>query len=419
MLHRTITSHLAIFSLGLVGYIPSSMASWPQFRGQNRDGVATDTPPLVHNLPKSGLTEQWSQPLGDGFAGPVISQNRTVIFHRVGDQATIDCFDAKTGAAKWSHRYKTNYRDDFGFDPGPRSSPTISTATVFAYGPEGVLSAIGLETGKERWQIDLASKYRAPKGFFGRAGAPLVSAGNVLLNIGGTKGDQPAGIVAFETKTGIEAWHATTHEASYSSPIATAIGGRQTALFFTRDGLLGINPNSGTQLFEKPYRPSNNASVNAASPVMCSPDTVFISTCYGVGASLWKLTPGKQPTLIWKKEDVLDAHYSTPVLVDGRLYGFHGRQETGTELRCIDPNNAKVFWSSTELPCGQLIAAGSDLIILTEDGELAMVSATPDAFKLRWRAQLLRRGVRGIPALSAGRLYARGPKRLVCIDLRK
>jgi outer membrane protein assembly factor BamB len=170
-------------------------------------------------------------------------------------------------------------------------------------------------------------------------------------------------------------------------------------------------------LIEEGYRAKMHASVNAATPLMVGKDRVFLSACYDVGAAVWEIDPGAGSKRdLWARGDVLDAHYATPVLVGGKLYGFHGRQETGQELRCIDLLTGKVLWSEA-FPTGSVIASGNQLVILTEKGELVLAPADPKVFKPSARGQILGATTRAIPALADSHLYARDSKRLVCVDL--
>mgnify|MGYP001815915007 FL=1 len=145
---------------------------------------------------------------------------------------------------------------------------------------------------------------------------------------------------------------------------------------------------------------------------------MFLSTCSNVGAALWKLDPSAGTVKsLWAAGDRLDCHYATPVPAGERLIGFHGRQETGTVLRCIDAATGEVAWSSERLPAGTVSLAGNTLIVLTERGELILAEADADEFKPTARGQILGNGTRALPAISGGRLYARDTKRLVCVDL--
>ena len=60
--------------------------------------------------------------------------------------------------------------------------------------------------------------------------------------------------------TGKEVWHATSDEASYSSPVAATLDGVRHVFFFTRDGLVSLDPRTGAVRFRKHWRSRLNAS---------------------------------------------------------------------------------------------------------------------------------------------------------------
>ena len=168
-------------------------------------------------------------------------RSRLILFHRVGDEEVVDAFDARTGAPGWHFAYRTTYRDDFGFDEGPRAVPVVARNRVYTFGAEGQLHAIDLATGKGVWSVDTAQRFHVRKGFFGAAGSPLVEDGRVIANIGGAT-PTTRGIVAFNADTGAVLWTATNHEASYSSPVGATFGGKRAVVFFTRQGLVALDP---------------------------------------------------------------------------------------------------------------------------------------------------------------------------------
>lgn len=256
-------------------------------------------------------------------------------------------------------------------------------------------------------------RFEVPKGFFGAAGSPLVEDGRVLANIGGRKG----GIVAFDARSGQVLWTATNDQASYSSPIAATIAGRRLAIFLTRAGLVGLDPASGTVLFQRPWRARMAASVNAATPLVVG-DLLFVSAEYGPGAGVFRLE-GSTLTPLWMSNDVLTNHYATSVQHNGYLYGFHGRQEFGQSLRAVELRTGKVRWSEERFLAGTVTLADDRLVILRERGELVVAPASPDGFRPLARAQILPGTVRAYPALSDGFLFARNEDTLVCLDLRK
>ncbi|MBI1788755.1 MAG: PQQ-like beta-propeller repeat protein [Acidobacteria bacterium] len=396
--------HLAIAVLAAVS-LPAG--DWPQHLGPSRNGVSPEPVSWV----AGGPAVVWKREVGQGFASPAVAQGKLILFHRAGDKEVVECLDAATGKKLWSLEYPTAYRDDFGFDEGPRATPTIAAGRVFTFGAEGMLHAIDLATGKKLWSIQTHQKFGVRKGFFGAAGAPLVEGDRVILNLGGSG----AGIVAFDAQTGKTLWQATNDESGYSSGVAAILGGVRHALFFTRTGLTGLDPANGTVRFRFPWRARMSASVNAASPLVAG-DLVFVSASYGTGAALLRVGDGS-PKQLWSSDEVMSNHYATCVYQDGFLYGYHGRQEEGPSLRCVDLKTGKVRWNVDRFLAGTVTLAGGQLLLMREDGELVLAPASPEAFKPSARARVLPATVRAYPALAGGKLYVRNEKTLVCLDV--
>jgi outer membrane protein assembly factor BamB len=402
----------AASALALAMSAQSGPADWPQFLGPGRDGVYRG-PALAESWGTAGPKVVWSKDVGQGLSGPVVAGGRLILFHRVGDREVVDALDARTGASQWSYGYPTSYRDDFGFDEGPRAVPVVANDVVYTFGAEGQLHAVSLATGTRLWSEDTMRRFGVAKGFFGAAGSPLVEDGRVIANIGG----KDAGIVAFDAKTGKVLWTATGDQASYSSGVAATIAGKRYAVFLTRAGIVGLEPATGKILFQKSWRARQNASVNAATPIV-SGDVLFISAEYGPGAAALRLQ-GSGLTDVWSSNEVLSNHYATSVLHGGYLFGFHGRQEFGPSLRAVELATGQVRWSEDRFMAGSVTLAGDRLIVLRENGELIMAPASPDGFKPLARAQILPDTVRAFPAIAGGLLYARGEKSLVCLDLKR
>jgi outer membrane protein assembly factor BamB len=404
---------LAFTTIALPQTAPSD---WPQFLGPGRDGVYRGAA-LLETWPDRGPRVVWRKDVGAGFAGPVVSQGHLILFHRANNREIVEAMDPATGAPQWKYDYATTYRDDFGFDEGPRAAPVIADGVVYTFGAEGQLNALELATGKRLWGEDTRARFKVAKGFFGAAGSPIVDQGRVIANIGGAD----AGIVAFDAKTGKVLWTSTSDEASYSSGIVATIGGRKTVVFLTRSNLLGLDPATGKVVFQKRWRALQAASVNAATPVIVNDPMgalIFVSAEYGPGAGVFRIE-GTTLTPLWASDEVLTNHYATSIHRDGVLYGFHGRQEFGQSLRAVDLRTGKVRWSQERYLAGSLILAGDRLLILRETGELVLAAASPASYQQLARAIILPGPVRPFPALADGRLYARNEKTLVAVDLRK
>ncbi|MEW5977794.1 MAG: PQQ-binding-like beta-propeller repeat protein [Acidobacteriota bacterium] len=384
---------------------------WPQFLGPTRDGVYRGGD-LEGGWPREGPRVLWKLPVGQGFSGPVLSGNRLILFHRLKDREIVECLETSGGRKLWSYDYPTRYRDDFGFDPGPRATPAISGNRVYTFGAEGVLHCLDLADGKKVWSVDTHEQFRVPKGFFGAACSPLVEENKVLMNIGGPAG---SGVVAFDKESGAVLWKATDDEAGYASPTAATIAGARHALFFTRNGLVDLDPETGQARFGFRWRARMNASVNAATPLVVG-DLLFVSASYGTGAVLGQVN-GNTWKEIWSSDEVLSNHYATSVYLDGHLYGFHGRQEQSPSLRCVELLTGKVRWSVDRFGGGTLVRTGSHLLILKENGELILAAASPKAYKVLGQTRLLSATARACFGVSAGRIFARNEDSLVCASL--
>jgi outer membrane protein assembly factor BamB len=401
--------------LALVLLVPAvaPCANWPQFLGPNRDGVYPGDD-IVDTFPSGGPEVVWEKSVGAGFSNPVVANGRLILFHRLGGKEVVEALDAETGKPVWKFEYATAYRDDFGFDEGPRAAPVVSGGQVYTFGAEGMLHCLQLAAGGKIWSLDTHKEFGVSKGFFGAAGSPLVDGQRIFLNVGGGGG---AGLVALDKDTGRLLWKATGHGASYASPILASFAGKPHLLAFTRAGLVGADPATGEIYFEFPWRARSNASVNAATPLVVD-DLIFLSASYGTGAVLLRVK-GAQLEKIWSGEDSLTNHYSTSVYGDGHLYGYHGRQEHGQSFRAIELRTGKLRWSEDRFGAGTVTRAGSRLLLMRENGELVMIRATPERFEVISRAQILPGTVRAYPALANGLFYARSEKTLVCVKLRK
>lgn len=399
----------SIVALGLG--VSAAGVDWPQYLGPDRNGSYTG-PPLVTTWGAEGPRVVWRRQVGQGFAGPAVAGDRLLLFHRVGREEVLEALDATTGKPLWRYAYPTTYRDDFGFDEGPRAVPVVADGLVYTFGAQGQLHAVRLDTGAAVWHVDTMTRFGVPKGFFGAGGSPLVEGGLVLANVGGEK----AGIVAFAAKTGSVAWTATDDDASYSSGIAATISGRRSAIFLTRDNLVGLDPATGATQFQRRWRARQAASVNAATPVVVG-DLIFVSAEYGPGAGVLRVGADAL-TPLWTSDEVLSNHYATSVHRDGYLYGFHGRQEFGQDLRAVELRTGRVAWSESRFLAGSLLLAGDRLVIMREGGELVLAPASPTAFRPSARARVLDGVVRPYPALADGFLYVRNESSLISLDLR-
>ena len=400
-------------ALVFISLLSASAADWPQILGPSRDGVSTETG-LLSSWSATGPRLVWRRDVGEGYSGPVVAGPALILFHRVGGDEVVERLEAGTGKGVWRFAYATAYSDQFGKGDGPRATPLIAGDRVWTLGAAGVLTCVGLENGHKLWQRDLLADYGPPANFFGVGTTPLLEDGKLLVNVGAAG----AGVVALDAATGRERWKATAQGASYASPVAATIVGVRHAIFFTRDGVLSLDPASGAVRFTRRWRSRLNASVNAATPLV-SGDRLLVTASYGTGALLLRCKKDSAEE-VWHSDRALSSQYVTPVVRDGFIYGCDGRADAGTvALRCLELETGRERWSKESFGCASVLYADGKLILLAENGDLVLAECSPDGYHEWARAAVLNGPVRALPALAAGKLFARDNHRLACWELRK
>lgn len=403
-------------SAGLValGFVVSGQnmvlgGDWPQFLGPDRNGVSPES--IATTFPKDGPAVLWKTKAGEGFSGPVVAGGTTYLFHREGEREVVSAYDSTNGKPRWRNELPTSYSDDFGMGDGPKATPAVANNRIFAFGPAGHLRAVSTEDGKLLWQLDCAKRFGAEKGFFGFASSPLAIADRVIVQVGG----DGAGVVAFASADGKVLWKSGSDEAGYGSPAPLVADGKTNVICFNRAGAVALDLTTGAEVFRFPWRSRMNASVNAASPVV-SKAGVFVTASYGTGAALFKPAKGDIEPL-WSGDESLSAHFATPVETGGFLYGFHGRQESGPDFRCVELATGNVRWSLNGFGSGSVLRAGGQLLVMMESGELRLFSPNPGKPLETARFQICGSGTRALPALADGRLYVRDRANLICLKM--
>ena len=418
---------------------------WKSFLGPSSNAVSTETH-LSRMLPPPLI---WEFAKGDGYTSPAIAGDHLVFLHRVGDKELIECLHSETGEQRWQYQYPSTYRDRYGYNNGPRSSPVISENMVFTLGAEGMLNCLQLDSGEVVWTNNLRQVYGMRQDFFGMASTPLVSGKRLIVNVGVPDGPT---VLALDTSTGLEIWRAGSEWGpSYASPIQAVIHGQPRLFVYAggesrppSGGLMSIKPETGDVDFSVPWRSRLYESVNASCPVVFD-NKVFISASYRTGGALIEILPNFKPRILWTTSEFA-LHFNTPIYRDGYLYGFDGRNQGDASLACVDAETGKVVWrevpqwtESFELggrqrqqvmgtARGSLLAADGQFLCLGELGHLIWMDLTPEGFTEVSRSWLMAaRESWTLPVLSRGLLYVAqntrdllrgaGP-RLLCYDLR-
>jgi len=427
-------------------------ADWPQFLGPNRDGTSTETG-LVARIPPNGLPLLWEKKLGTGYSAPSVVGSTLVLFHRDGPEERVEAVDALTGEPRWKYSYPSDYVDPYGYNNGPRCAPLLTTNRVYTFGAGGLLSCLDLADGRKIWQRATGQEFKVPEAFFGVGSTPVLETGRLLVMVGGQTN---SAVVALDPDTGKTLWESVgsknwsgqtmfdfpgeprvewrdyEKQASYSSLITTTVHGRRVTWALTRQGLVALDPATGAVWFSRWFRSRANDSVNAMTPLVVGPEVLISSAYFRSGSVRLSMGPGMTNyTTVWKGLG-LEQHWSQPMLVDGHLYAFSGRNEPDAVLRCVAWADGTVKWERNEswpkhsgeqppvFGRGSFIHADGKLIALGEGGLLGLFRPNPAKCEElgRWQVPQLKHPCWSAPVLAAGRLYLQGEDRLVCLDAR-
>ncbi|MDG2125755.1 MAG: PQQ-binding-like beta-propeller repeat protein, partial [Verrucomicrobiales bacterium] len=183
---------------------------WPRFLGPDDDATSGETK-LLHTWPETGPALLWELAKGDDYTSPSILGDHLVHFTRSGGHEVITCLHPETGQLHWTQKYPVDYRDRYGFNPGPRASPVIDAGTgrVYTFGVTAQLQCFDLKTGNRIWKKDLLADYDIPTYFFGSGPCPVIHGDLIIQNVGGrhpTDATQNPCVVAFDKNTGEQRW---------------------------------------------------------------------------------------------------------------------------------------------------------------------------------------------------------------------
>lgn len=392
----------------------ASAGDWPQILGPHRDGKG-EKEKLVDRIPDGGPRKLWQRDVGAGYAGVAVADDRVILFHRVGNDETVEALQAATGEPIWKTSFATGEPSSMDSDKGPRCVPVIADGRVFLFGAGGNLHCVSFKDGQKLWSRDLATDFRIPDSYFACGSTPVVEGDKVLLNVGGRAAR--SGIVAFAVKNGATAWQTANDAASYSSPIVVTHDGVRHAIFLTRLHLVSVDPQTGHERFRHPFG-QRGPTVTAATPLAFD-GHLFLSASYGVGALYGKFSKDSF-TEEWSSDEIMSSQYSTCVLHKGLLYGTDGREDIGVaRLRCFDPATKKIHWTEEGFGVASPIVADGKLLLQKTDGTLVLAEPTPQGFRSLGRASILDGTTRALPALSNGRYFLRNSTTLKCVDLKK
>ncbi len=377
---------------------------WPQWRGPNRDDkLAASAAP--GQWPKD-LTLRWKVAVGLGDATPALVGDRLYVFTRQGDDEVVLCLNAGTGNEIWSDKYAAQaVTGAAARHPGPRSSPAVANGKVVTLGVGGVLSCLDAGGGKLVWRKDPFPK-AVPRFFVSYS--PIIVDAMVIAHLGGPGN---GAVIAYDLASGDEKWRWSGEGPDYGSPVLLTAGGTKQIVTPTEKSIVGISVADGKLLWEVPFVPQR-MTYNAATPIIDGQTVIISGARRGTKAlKIEKQGDGFVAQELWNNGDI-GVQFDTPVLVNGLLFGLTDRNN----LFCINAQTGATEWTE-ESPrgsrgFGSVISAGSYLVVLTNNSEMAVLKAGAKTHDEVAKYKVAETDIYAHPVIAKNRVYIKDKESL-------
>jgi outer membrane protein assembly factor BamB len=380
---------------------------WAGFRGAHRDGTVDDVA-VATDWTRSPPVELWRRPVGPGWSSFAIAGDHVYTQEQRGDDEIVACYRLSTGEPVWVHKDRARFWESNG-GAGPRATPTAHGDRVYAMGATGLVNALDARTGRRIWSRDAAADTGAKQPGWGFAASPLVVHDLVVVAASGR-------LVAYDAASGTPRWKGpTSGGGGYSSPHLVTVQGVDQIVFLRGGGAVGVSPAEGSVLWE--YAWEDGASI--VQPAVTPDGDLLVAGADAMGglgirrlslsrdADRWTLTEK------WTSRG-LKPYFNDFVVHKGHAFGFDG-----SILSAIDLATGERAWKGGRYGHGQMVLLRSQglLLVLAEDGDLALVSATPEKFEQIARFKAIDGKTWNHPALVGQVLLVRNGEEMAAFRL--
>ena len=379
-----------------------------RWRGPNGNGVYNETG-LLKQWPVTGPEIVWHyDELGEGHSSPVFANG--LIYLSAGiDEVGYVVVLTMDGKLKWKVPYGKEFYESY---PGARSSPVVVGDLLYIYSGLGVLTCMDAANGDIKWTKDAFKDFDGENIRWGVTETVVVDGDKVYLTPGGKKNN----VVALNRINGNLIWSSIGlgEVSAYCTPLLVDLPARKLLVTMTANHIIGLDAASGKLLWSQEQ--TNQWSVHANTPIFYD-GGLFCFSGYGQGGVKLNLSDdGSSIEKEWFKKE-LDSRIGGMVVVDGYLYGSGDK---GREWRCVDWKTGEEKYASKEIGKGVVISADGKLYCYSEKGELALVEATPEAFKIvsQTKVELGSAQHWSHPVINDGKLYVRHGNVLIAYKIK-
>ncbi len=408
----SILSTFCLFVLLITVCSSSLSQDWPQWRGQNRDGVAVGAK-LPAKWPEE-LPLKWKTSVGPGYSTPVLAAGRVFFLERKGDDEVIRALDAETGNEVWKRAYSAPYTihpHAARHGNSPKATTTVADGRVYSFGISGILCALDASNGTIIWKRDLGKEFESnPQ--FGASASPLVDRGLVILPVGHEEGG--GGLMAFRAGNGEIAWGAVRDGPSYASPIAADLAGVWQVISFTAKHLVGVSLEDGEELWFYPFEVRFDETI--VTPMVWKDLVVFAGRSNG-GTRALRLRREEGHIIadeVWKQPKA-PVYMSSPVIKDDHLFGLE--HNTG-KFFCLSLKDGSIAWKEDNFgDYASLVLAGDRILILDSGGTLTAITASSESYKKLFSIRVSDAKIYAHLVVAGNRLYIRDFRQVLCFEL--
>ncbi len=348
---------------------PATPPEWPGFRGPNRDDIIRGVR-IATDWSASPPVELWRRPIGPGWSSFAVHGDLIYTQEQRGEEEIVAAYRLSTGEPVWKHRDAVRFYESNG-GAGPRATPTLSHGRVYTSGATGILNALDERTGAVLWSHNVPAepKTKTATPIWGFSASPLVVDDLVIVAASGT-------LAAYDRVTGDLRWANPSSGGSYSSPHLATIDGVVQVLLLGGPGVMSVAPADGTLLWEHKW--DGGAIVQPA----LTGDGVVINAISGTGGTGTRRLAVSHGPAGWNVEERWTSNGLKPYFNDFVVHNGHAFGFDGSILACIDLADGKRKWKGGRFGNGQLVLLPDQdvLLVLSEEGELALVGATTDKF---------------------------------------
>lgn len=349
---------------GATPVAPEKTAEWPGFRGPRRDGAVRGVR-IKSDWSASPPVQLWRRSIGPGWSSFAVNGDLFYTQEQRGENEVVACYKMSTGQPVWSHRDNARFFES-NAGAGPRGTPTLSNGRVYTFGATGILNVLDANTGAVAWTRNVGTDTNTQIPFWGFSSSPLVIGDTVVVAASGR-------LIAYDAANGKQRWLGPKAGGSYSSPHFVNIAGVPQILLMGGSRAISVAPGDGKQLWQHEW------PVNTIVQPALTPDGDVLITSQEQGTRRLGVVYGTSGWTVSERwtSNGLKPYFNDFVLHKGYAFGFDGRI-----LGCIDLKDGQRKWKGGRYGNGQLVLLPEQdlLLVLSEDGELALVQATPDQF---------------------------------------